>query len=169
MESVGNASLSCQVYHLIEHISRPRHAETDVLCAVKHHVSSLDKVLRTFLHGNSAKECNHLFLTVMVWAGNVLQLFAQRIDGVMHREHLSRILMILIDDGVARQITHAHDAVGIVHTVFLYRIDRRVDVTTRAVEICGMNMYAQWFSTHFLGMYACREGEPVVCVDNIKV
>ena len=54
--------------------------------------------------------------------------------------------MILIDDGLARQFRHTHDAIGIVHTVFLYRIDGRIDMPTAAVEVGGMDMDAKWFA-----------------------
>ena len=48
--------------------------------------------------------------------------------------------MVFIDYGPAGQLAHTHDAVGMVHTVLLYRVDGRIHLAARTVEVCGVNM-----------------------------
>ena len=47
----------------------------------------------------------------------------------MHGEYFAWILMVLVDDRVACQVADAHDAVGMIHTVFLYTVDSGVDMS----------------------------------------
>ena len=75
----------------------------------------------------------------------------------------------MVDNGLAGEFRHTHYAVGIVHSVFLYAIDSGVHLSSRAVEIGGMDMDAQRFAAHALGMDACGIGEPVVGMDYIKL
>ena len=53
VEAVGNATLCSQLNHCIHHVARTCHAETHVTGAVEHHVSSLNKILGAFLHGDT--------------------------------------------------------------------------------------------------------------------
>ena len=101
------------------------------------------------------------------WQGRHLRL--ERIDRIVDREDLARVLVILVDDRLPRQFAHAHDAVGVVHAVLLYRIDRGVDLSARPVEVGGVDVYAERLSAHLLGVYASWEGEPVVGVDDVEV
>ena len=75
--------------------------------------------------------------------------------------------MILLDNGFSGKFRHTHNAVCIVHSVFLYRIDRRIYLASRAVEVGRMHVNAQRFARYLLGVNTCWEGKPVVCVDNI--
>ncbi len=77
--------------------------------------------------------------------------------------------MIVVDDCLTSQFTHAHDAVGIVHTVFLDRVNRRVHLSARTVEVGSMDVYAQGLATDVLGMDAGRIGQPVVRMNNVKL
>ena len=56
-----------------------------------------------------------------------------------------------------------------IHSVLLYAVHRGVDLTTRAVEIGGMHMDAQWLSAYHLGMYTCGVCEPVVSVNQVEL
>ncbi len=87
----------------------------------------------------------------------------------MYREALAGILVILVDDGLTRQFRHTHDAVGIVHTVFLDAVDGGVHLSARAVEVCSVDVDAQRLSAHLLGVDASRIGQPVVCMDDVVV
>ena len=87
----------------------------------------------------------------------------------MHRKDLARILMILIDNCLTSEFTDAHNAVSIIHSVLLYTVNRRIYLASTAVEISGMHMNAQWFSTHLLGMYARTISQPIMCMDNIEI
>ena len=103
MEAVGDAPLGSQINHLVHHIARPCHAETHVTCTVKNHVGSLDKVFGAFLHRQSAEESDDFFLSLMVRTRYFGNLLLQRIDGIVYREDLTRVLVILVDDGLAGQ------------------------------------------------------------------
>ena len=105
----------------------------------------------------------------MVWTRDGLILVGQRIHGIVYGIALTRILMILVDDRLTRQLRHTHDAVGIVHTVLLDTVNGRIHLTTRTVEVGSMNMDAQRFTTDLLGMDAGRIGQPVVSMDNVVV
>ena len=66
----------------------------------------------------------------MVGTWNVLVFLRERIDGIVHGKHLLGVLMVLLNNRAAGQFGHAHDAVGIIHTVLLHRIDGRIDFST---------------------------------------
>ena len=55
---------------------------------------------------------------------------------------LAGVLMVLVDDRLTRQLGHAHDAVGIVHTILLDGVNRGVHLTTRTVEVGSMYVNA---------------------------
>ena len=103
METVGYAALGSEINHLIHHIARACHAETHVVSAVEYHVGCLNEILGTFLHRDTAEECYHLFFACVVGTWNVLIFLGQGIDRIVHGEALAGVLMILIDDGLARQ------------------------------------------------------------------
>ena len=64
----------------------------------------------------------------------------------MHSHTLAWVLVILVDDRLTGEFRDTHDAVGMVHTILLDRIDGRVDLATRTVEISGMNVDAERFA-----------------------
>ena len=105
----------------------------------------------------------------MVGTRYVLQLLTEWVYSIVYREALAWILMILIDDSLTCKLRYTHDAVGIVHTILLDAINRWVNLTTAAVEVCSMNVYAQRLARYILGMDASRECQPVVCVDDVEV
>ena len=123
MAAVGNAIFSCQVNHGIHHVARACKAETDVVRTVEYALGSFDEILRTLLHGDTSQVGNHLLLRT-ARRGNLRVFLTERINGIVHGHALTRILVILMDDGLARQLTHAHDTVGMIHTVLLDAIDR---------------------------------------------
>ena len=86
----------------------------------------------------------------------------------MHGDALGWILVVVADDGLPCEFRNAHDAVGIVHTVLFDTVNGGVHLSARAVEVGGMHVDDEWLSAHLLGMYACREGEPVVGVDDVE-
>ncbi len=104
----------------------------------------------------------------MIWAWNILPLLLQWVYGIVHGETLAWILVILVNHRLAGQFGYTHDAVGIIHTVFLDSVNGRVHLSTATVEISSMNVDAQWFATHALGMNSGWECKPVVSMDNIK-
>ena len=63
----------------------------------------------------------------------------------------------------------AHDAVGVVHSVFFNAIDRWVHLSAGAVEVCGVDVDDQWFSADVLCVDSGGVGEPVVSVDDVKL
>ena len=77
--------------------------------------------------------------------------------------------MILVDDGLTRELRHTHDTVGPVHTVLLDTIDGGVHLTTTAVEVGSMHVDTQRLAAHLLGMNTSGEGQPIVSVDDIKL
>ena len=136
---------------------------------MQYHVGSLYEILRSLLHSETAQEGYDLLLTLMIRAWDVLPLLLQWVYGIVHGETLAWVLVILVDDRLAGQLRYTHNAVGIVHTILLDGIHRRVHLATASVEVGGMYVDAQWFAAYSLGMDAGREGKPVVSMDNIKV
>ena len=104
----------------------------------------------------------------MVGTWNILQFLAQRIHRIVYGETLPRVLVIVVYHGLACQFRHTHNAICIIHTVFLDAINCRIDISTRAVKVCSMDVNAQWLSTHLLSVYSSRISEPVVSMNYIK-
>ena len=142
METVGNATLGSQINHGIHHVARSCHTEAYVTGATDDHVGSLNEILWTLLHSDTSEERHHLVLARMVGTRNGVVFLRQRIDGIVNRIALTRILMILVDDRLARQLGDAHDTVGIVHTVLLNGIDGGVHLAARTIEVGGMHVNA---------------------------
>ena len=105
----------------------------------------------------------------MVGARNVLQFLTQWIHGIVHSEALAWVLMILVDYGLTCKFRHTHDAIGVVHTVLLYRVNCRVHLSTRAVEVGSVNVYAERLSADTLSVNASRICEPVMGMDDVKL
>ena len=170
MEAVGNATLCGKVDHSFHHIARTREAETDVLCAFEHEGSGFHKVFGAFLHSDASEEGDHLLFALVVRFAlrhDGLNVFGQRIDSIVHSDALRRVLMVVIDDRLSREFRHAHDAVSVVHTVFLNGIDGGVHLSARTVEVSGVHVNHQGTSAHLFGVDAGRIGEPVVGMDNV--
>ena len=77
--------------------------------------------------------------------------------------------MVLVYHCLACQLRHTHDAVGIIHSVFLNRIHRRVHISSAPVKIRGMHVDAERFATNPLGMDAGWVSKPVVGVDDVEI
>lgn len=83
METIGNASFSCQTDHLIHHITTTGHHKTYIPRTLQYHRSCLYKILRTFLHCNTSQEGNHLFFRVLI-RYNILYLLRKRRNCIVH-------------------------------------------------------------------------------------
>ena len=105
----------------------------------------------------------------MIGTRDVLQLLSERIHRIVHGEALSRILVVVVDNGLTSQLRHAHDAVGIIHTILLYSIHGRIHLTTTAVEIGCMHMDTQRLTAYILRMDSSRIRQPVVSMNDIEV
>ena len=105
----------------------------------------------------------------MVGAWQLLNFFRQRINSIVYSKHFAWILMILLNDGLTRQFAHTHDAISMIHSVFLNPKYRRIYMPTTAVEISSMHMNTKWFSRHLFSMYTRRIGQPIVCMDDIEI
>ena len=136
---------------------------------MEHHIGGLNEILGALLHGQSTEEGYHLLLVGVVGAGNGVILIVERINGIVHREHLARILMILVDDRVACQVRHTHDAIGMVHAVLLDGVDGGVHMAAATVVVGGVHVDTQRLAAHLLGVDACGIGEPVVGVDDVEL
>ena len=155
--------------HGVHHITRACHTKAYVLSTTNDHIGSLNKILRSLLHSDTAKERHHFVLTCMIGTRNVLILLRQWVYSIVHCIALTRILMIVIDNCLTCQLRYTHDAISIVHTILLNRINRRVHFTSRTVKVGCVNMDAQGLTTNLLGMYACWISQPVVCMNDIIV
>ncbi len=62
METVGDAAVGDKAYHLFHHVARTGHDKAHVVAVAEHLGGCLDKIFRTFLHGDAAEECHHLVL-----------------------------------------------------------------------------------------------------------
>ena len=169
MEAVGDAPFGYEIYHCVHHVAGSCHAEAYVSCPVENHIGGLDEILRSLLHCYSSEERNNLILVSVIDARNGFVLGTQGVDGVVDGKHLSRILMILIDNSIAGQVGNAHNTVGVVHTVLLNGINRRIDVTTATVVVGGMDVDAQWLSADLLSVDSRGISEPVVGMDDVEV
>ena len=134
-----------------------------------HHIGSLNEILRTFLHSDTAQEGDHLLLASMVRTRYVLKFLLEGIHGIVNRETLAGILMVVVDNSLTGELRNAHDAVGIVHTVLLDTIDGRIHLTAGTVKISSMHMDAERLSTHILGMDSSRIGQPVMSMNDIEL
>ena len=77
--------------------------------------------------------------------------------------------MIMVDHSLPRQFAHAHDAIGVIHSVFLYAINRRIHIAATPVEVCGMHVNHQRLPAHLLGVDAGRVSQPVVRMDDVEL
>ena len=82
---------------------------------------------------------------------------------------LGGVLVVMVNDRLAREFGTAHDAISVVHTVFLDAVNRWVDVAARAVEVGGVYVDDEGLAAHLLGVDACGIGEPVVGVDDVEL
>ena len=80
------------------------------------HATDFDDVFRTLLHGDTAQECNHLFLW-MLYAWNSIVFRRQWIYRIVHSYTLAWILMIVIDYSLTSQFRYTHDTICMVHTI----------------------------------------------------
>ena len=167
METVGNAPFGSQVYHGIQHIARTCHYETYITGTLQHQCCGFHKVFRAFLHSDTSEEGNHL-LFGMIRTRNILQLLRKRIHRIMHGKHLSRILMILIYHCAASKLRYTHDAVCIIHSVLLHRINGRIHLAARTVKVRCMHMDAERLATYHFRMYSGRVCQPVVSMNNVE-
>ena len=131
-----------------------------------------DEIFRPLLHGNTPQESHDFLLAFRVrfpLVHNLLKLLCQRIHGIVHSKTLCRILMIMIDYRLARQLAHAHDTVRVVHTVLFDTVDRGIHISTTPVEVRGMHMNHQWLPADLLGMDTRRIGQPIVCMNDVEL
>ena len=132
MEAVGNASCCCHFNHGVHHVARTCHAEAYVACTFQHEGGGFDEVFRSLLHGDTAQEGDYLFLSVFtlfaLFGHHVEDVARKGIDGVVHGDALGRVLMVVVDDGLPGEFGHAHDAVGVVHTILFDAVDSGVDI-----------------------------------------
>ena len=105
----------------------------------------------------------------MIRTRNILKLLRQRIHSIVHGKYLSWVLMILIDNCATGKLRYAHNAIGVIHSVLFHRIDSRINLSSRTVKISGMNMNAERLAAYHFRMHTGRIGQPVVCVDNVKL
>lgn len=170
MELVGYSTLCGKFDHVVHHVSRSGHAETDVVCAAQNECGGFHEILGAFLHGDASQESHHLFVVVLFCASFVyyfLNFGGQRIDGIVHRDTFRRILVIVVDDGLAGQLTDTHDAVCMVHSVFFDAVYGWVHISAATVEIRCMDVDDKRLSRYILGVYPCWIGEPVVGMDDL--
>lgn len=93
----------------------------------------------------------------------------ERGNGVVNRGYLGRVDAVVVDYGVAGEVGHGYDVVGIVHAVFLDAENGGVGLPARAVKLGGVNVDDEGLAGDLLGMDACGIGEPVVGVNHVKV
>ncbi len=167
VEAVGDAALGGESDHFVHHVARTSHHETDIAVVLKHLGSSLDKILRAFLHGNAAEEGHHLLLGFAHF--DVKQLLTERHYGVVNCRHFCGIDAITLDDRLTGQIADRDDMVGVDHAVALDVEHSRVDIAARAVIVCRVDMDHQRLAGDLLGVDAGGIGQPVVAVDYVAV
>ena len=169
-EAVGNTLLRRHLNHGVKHISRTGHTEAHIARALQHERGRLNEIFRSLLHRDTSEESHHAFLTLRVGfalCDHLLHLVGERINGVVHSDTLSWILVVVFNHRASRQFRNTHDAIGMIHTVFLNTVNRWVDITSRAVEVSGMHVNHKRFSAHVFGVNASRISQPVVCVNDV--
>ena len=172
MTTVGYPVGCRHLNHGVHHIAAPGKAKTYVVCTVQHSLGRFDEIFRPFLHGNTPQESHDFLLAFRVrfpLVHNLLKLLCQRIHGIVHGKTLCRILMIVVNHRLARQLAHAHDTVRVVHTVLFDTVDRGIHISTTPVEVRGMHMNHQWLPADLLGMDTRRIGQPIVCMNDVEL
>ena len=81
----------------------------------------------------------------------------------------NEVAQILVDYSLACQLTNAENVVGIVHTVLLNGIYRRIHIAAATVKVCSMDMDNQFLSRYLLSMDTGRICQPVMRVDDIEL
>ena len=168
VEAVRDALLRHETDHLIHHISAAGHHEAHISLLSQHSCCRLDEVLRSLLHRQTAKEGDHFILYAPL-VRDIEDRLLERDHGIVYGCHLGGILMILLDHRPAGQFAHTHDMIGMVHTVLLYGIDGRINITAAAIEVGSVDMDNQWHTEDLLSMDTCRIGHPVVGMDQVVV
>ena len=128
METVGNSTLGGQINHSVQHITRTCHNEADITCTFQNKRCCLDKIFRSFLHGDTSQESHDLFL-FMLRTRNVQKFLRQRINRIMHGKTFPRILMILPDNRLPCQFRYTHNTIRIIHTVLFRCVYGRVNLS----------------------------------------
>ena len=173
VEAVGNALARRHLDHIVHHVARTCHAEANVVGTLEHEGGCLNEVLGTFLHRDAAEEGNHFFLAPLMafaaLAHHLQNVVGKGVDGIVHRDALGGVLVVMVDDRLAREFGNAHDAIGVVHTVLLNAVDRGVHIAARTVEVGGVHVNDEGLAAHALGVNACGIGEPVVGVDDVEL
>ena len=148
MELIGDTAFGYEIDHLVHLITRTGHDETNAVGLAQHACCGFDEVLRTFLHRDTTEESNEF-----VFPFRLGELFGmlQRLYGIMHRADLARVDSVFLDDGVAREVTYAHDMIRLFHTAFLDGEDGGVDVTATTVEVGRMDVDDQRLTADMLG------------------
>ena len=166
MELIRNAALSYQVDHLGHLVAASGHDKAYAVGLLQHACCGLYEVLRSLLHRDTTQE-GHQFVLAL----RLLELLGmcQRLYGVVYRRDLTRILTVFLNHGLTRQVAHAHDMIGLVHTAFLDSIYRRVHVAAAAVKVGRMHVDHQRLARDMLCKHTGRIGQPVVRVDNVEV
>ena len=166
MKLVGDSPVGHQANHLIHHIAAARHYKTDVFRAFQHLCGGIHKKFGAFLHRNSTQKGNHLFLH----ARNAVDGFnfrAERIHGVVYGGNFPLRLVVVFDNGFAREVAYTDDMVAMVHSVFFDSVNRGIWFSAAAVELGGVHVDNQRFSADAFGVQAGRVGEPVVRMDDV--
>ena len=165
MELVRNTAFGYEIDHLRHLVAASGHHESYAVGLAQYSCCGLYEILGTLLHSDSTQERDKL-----VFALRLRELLGmrQRLYGIMYRTYLARIDTIFLYNRPSCQVTYANDMICCVHTAFLYRINRRVDVAAATVEIGRVNVDYQRFAADLLGKYTRRISQPVVAVDNIK-
>ena len=143
MKAVGDALGCCQFYHGVHHVAATCHTEANVPRTFDNELGCFDEILRTFLHRDSSEEGNHLLFSLSerdTLVNDFLMMVAERIYRVVHGKTLPRILMIVVDDCLTRQLTNTHNAVSMVHSVLFDAVHGGIHVSSTSVEVCCVHV-----------------------------
>ena len=159
MKSVGYPLVSCEPYHFVHLIARPRHNEPYAFGLLQHGGSHLYEILGSLLHRYPAQKCYYLVLAGFL-AKFVCTL--QRHNGVVYRRNLIGRYVVLLYDGLSGEVADGDDMVCRVHTLFLDTVYFGVYPPAAAVVVCGVDVYYKRSARYVFGKNTRRIGQPVV-------
>ena len=126
----------------------------------------MEKILRAFLHCNSAQKQNNFLIFVDTGFGQRPASVA--LNAVMHHFHFFTADAVSADDNIAGKMADSDYFVRLLHSLSLDVVNHLVDMLAAAVEFCGMHVYDQWFFANRCDPNPRRISHPVMGVNDVE-
>src|SRR3972149_8844571 len=166
-EILSHLKFSDPFHHSRHHIASSRHDKMHTGNAFQDEVSSLYKVIRPFLKGNSSQKKNDFLIPIFFRREQYFTFTSG--DGIMDYGYLFRRYAVTVYNIVFRIITYGDHMIGYFHAVLLYIVNNSVYVFPATVKLQGMGVVNIRPATYHLGTDAGKNGSPVMAVYKVKI